>query len=138
MTRFLMYKIALRCQEPELASECLRIISNSTNKEPTLLFACCLDAQQAGNKYQTLAALQLVLEEYGHGTPTIHLPSLLRLTIGLMHSVIDTAPASDYVEVQQPEGSSDGEVTVEKLCKLFELGRVILPCDWTLLMYIQL
>ncbi len=138
LTRFLMYKIALRCQETELASECLHIISKTTDKESTLLYACCLDAQQAGNKLQTLAALQLVLEKDGHGTSSaIHLPSLLRLTIGLMDSLIDTIPASNFVEVRS-EGSRNGDVTVEKLCKLFEAGHVILLWNWTQLTHVQL
>jgi hypothetical protein len=116
MTRFLMYKIAIRCGETDLAAENLEIISSATTKDPTLLYACCLDAQQSGNKLQTIAALQLVLEKYGYSAPsTIHLPSLLRTTIKLMV----TLPQ----EPQYSATSDDVEVSVEKLCKAFEGGK---------------
>jgi hypothetical protein len=116
LTRFLMYKIAVRCEEVEFASECLLIISSASQKDPTLLYACVLDAQQVGDKPQTLAALQLVLEKFGYGAPSsIHLPSLLRLTIGLTVAMIDKSKVT--------EGSSEADETVEKLCRLFEGGK---------------
>jgi hypothetical protein len=126
MTRFLMYKIAIRCEELDFAAECLQIISAASPKDPTLLYACVLDAQQIGNKPQTLAALQLVLEKFGYGSPSmIHLPSLLRLTIGLTVALIDKSKVV--------EGSSEAEQTVEKLCRLFEGGRVFVLRFWTIL-----
>jgi hypothetical protein len=115
MTRFLMYKIALRCGESELAAECLQFISSATTKDPTLLYACCLDAQQSGNKHQTIAALQLVLEKYGYSAPSaIHLPSLIRTTIQLIVSLLD--------ESRNSTTSDNMEVSVEKLCRAFEGG----------------
>jgi len=116
MSQFLMYKIAVRCGESELAAESLHTISSATTKDPTLLYACCLDAQQSGNKLQTIAALQLVLEKYGYTAPSaIHLPSLLRTTIQLMVSLAK--------EPHDPSNLGDMDVTVEKLCKAFEGGR---------------
>ena len=113
MTRFLMYKIAIRCGEVELAAECLQLISSSSEKDLTLLYACVLDAQQAGDKTQTLAALQLVLEKYGYGAhSSVHLPSLLRLTINLTITALEEAK----------EGQ-DLESNIEKICKLFEGGK---------------
>ena len=119
LTRFLMYKIAIRCNEVEFASECLHIISSASLKDPTLLYACVLDAQQVGDKSQTLLALQLVLDKFGYGAPsTIHLPSLLRLTIGLNVAMMDKSKAA--------ESSTDGDETVEKLCRMFEGGKDVL------------
>jgi hypothetical protein len=116
MTRFLMYKIAIRSDETEFAAECLQVISSSSLKDPTLIYGCVLDAQQIGDKSQTLAALQLVLEKFGYGAPSnIHLPSLLRLTIGLTVSLVDS---------KSVEASFDVDETVEKLCRLFEGGKV--------------
>jgi hypothetical protein len=116
MTRFLMYKIALRCGENELAAECLQIINAaSENTDPTLLYACCLDAQQVGSKSQVLVVLQLVLEKYNYAAPSvIHFPSLLRLTISLMVELLDDSRKS---------GASDDETSVEKLCLTFEGGK---------------
>lgn len=110
-----MYKIALRSGEADLASDSLHIISASSKKDPTLLYACCLDAREVGNKLTLLAALQLVLEKYDYGIPTtIHLPSLLRITIGLTESLLDESKAT--------EGSAEVETIIDKLCKLFEGG----------------
>jgi hypothetical protein len=115
MSQFLMYKIAVRCGENELAAESLQRISSATTKDPTLLYASCLDAQQSGNKLQTIAALQLVLEKYGYTAPSaIHLPSLLRTTIQLIVSL--------QTEPQNLAALGDLEQTVEKMCKAFEGG----------------
>ncbi|PMD45090.1 SPO22-domain-containing protein [Hyaloscypha variabilis F] len=113
MSQFLMHKIAVRCGENELAAESLQRISSATTKDPTLLYASCLDAQQSGNKLQTIAALQLVLEKYGYTAPSaIHLPSLLRTTIQLIVSL--------QTEPQNLAALGDLEQTVEKMCKAFE------------------
>jgi hypothetical protein len=109
MSRFLMYKVALRSEESELAAECLRIISLAPAKDPTLLYACVLDAQQTGNKHQTVAALQCVLEKYG-SSPLGHLPSLVRLTVVLMIQILE-------------ETSGKSEKDIDKLCELFEKGK---------------
>ena len=118
MTRFLMYKIAIRCEENELAADCLKVISTKSSNDSTLLYACILDAQQVGHRPQVLAALQLVLEKSDYEAPsTIHLPTLLRITIGLIHAMLN-GPKS-------VEDSYDVEATVEKLCTLFERGNVV-------------
>ncbi|TVY49609.1 hypothetical protein LOCC1_G000373 [Lachnellula occidentalis] len=113
MTRFLMYKIALRSGDHELAADSLHIISSSSKEDPNLLYACCLDAREVGNKATMLAALQLVLEKYDYGAPKIiHLPSLLRITIGLTESLLE--------ESKDAEVSVEADAIIEKLCKLFE------------------
>lgn len=120
MTRFLMYKVAIRSEDSDLAAECLQAISSSS-KDPTLLYACVLDSQQVGNRSLALAALQRVLENHatfksqGAGSSgAVHLPSLLRITISLTSAVLDRS--------KHPEGSPEAEANVEKLCKLFEGG----------------
>ena len=114
MTRFLIYKIAIRCDDPELASECLEVVSSSSGSDPKLLYACVLDAQQVGSKTQALAALQLVLENCGYDAPQsrVHLPSLLRITIGLMVALLEAS--------KDPVAS---HIHIEKLCKMFEAGK---------------
>ncbi|KAF8863587.1 SPO22-domain-containing protein [Acephala macrosclerotiorum] len=116
MSRFLMYKIAIRCGDIELAAECLQTISSASTKSQdiTLLYGCILDAQQVGDKLQTLAGLQLVLEKSNYGGQTeVHLPSLLRLTIGIMVAVLE--------ETHQ-HGTADALYTIDKLCIAFEKG----------------
>jgi hypothetical protein len=119
MTRFLMYKIAVRCGDPDLAAECLGKVYESSSKEPNLLYACVLDAQQAGDKDLAIAALQLVLEKHQQNTPTtIHLPALLRCTIRLTKSQLDAKG--------NPRLDSDSDPVVDRLCKLFEGCRSLL------------
>ncbi|RKF74152.1 Sporulation-specific protein 22 [Golovinomyces cichoracearum] len=112
MSRFLMYKIAVRCDDNDMAVECLHKISSSLGSDPTLLYACCLDAKQMGNKPQLLVTLQLVLEKFSYNMPPgFHLPSLLRLTISLMNGMIEESPIS---------GTDPNIDIVEKICAAFE------------------
>src|SRR4051794_20406816 len=98
MTRYLMFKVALRSGDAEfgtsglidylykefaaysihLATECLDKVSSSTSEDASLLYACVLEAQSTGDKLQAVAALQRVLEKYEHRAPAgVHVPSLL-------------------------------------------------------------
>ncbi|KAF2233241.1 SPO22-domain-containing protein [Viridothelium virens] len=101
-TRYLMYKVAMRGNDMELASECLEIISRSTNKDATLLYACVLEAQQNGNRQQAIVALQQTLAKLEFTVPhNVHVPALLRCTARLILAeftsakVIDDRLASD-------------------------------------------
>jgi hypothetical protein len=118
MTRFLMYKVAIRCNELTFASECLQVVGSPSTKDATLLYACVLDAQQVGNRLQAVAALQLVLDKHSDvPVGMVHLPSLLRVTIKLTSSLLDdTKPSED--------ASSLG--IVERLCKLFEDSKLLI------------
>lgn len=116
-TRFLMYKIAMRGGDVELASECLEVVHQASSKDPGLLYACVLDARQVGDKDLAAAALQLVLEKYQFNPPsTIHLPALLRCTIRLIKSQLDSKAAISQ--------DSDVDKIVDQLCKLFEGGEM--------------
>lgn len=109
LTRFLLYKIAIRNGEVELAAECLEKVA-SCSEDPTLLFACVLDAQKAGNKTDVLDALWMVLDKCGYGfQENVRLPSIIRMIIVLLVGVI--------------ESEGDSRENIEKLCKLFEAGK---------------
>ncbi|APA16318.1 hypothetical protein SS1G_14347 [Sclerotinia sclerotiorum 1980 UF-70] len=110
LTRFLMYKVAIRSSEVELAAECLERVA-SCSEDTNLLFACVLDAQKVGNKTHVLNALWLVLERCGYGLQqNVHLPSIIRMIIVLLVGVIATEEAS----------ANDTRENIEKLCVLFE------------------
>lgn len=118
-TRFLMYKVAIRCNDVELAAACLSVVSAASTKDPSLMFACCLDAQQVGNKEQMLNTLQLILDtNIQKPSSKLHLPSLVRLTIGLMETLIGEYAASDR--------TSDMQSMSEKMCMAFEKSSVAL------------
>lgn len=110
-----MYKIAIRSGEVELASECLEVVHQASSKDPSLLYACVLDAQEVGDKNMVIAALQLMLEKHQFNPPsTIHIPALLRCTIRLMIGQLESKSTSHI--------DSDTDQIVTQLCKLFEGG----------------
>lgn len=95
VTRYLMYKAGVhgedaafgetsildkfRIQLTNEAAECLDLVCRSSAKDATLLYACVMEAQNAGNKQQAISALEHVLEKYNYSAPAgIHLPALLR------------------------------------------------------------
>jgi hypothetical protein len=124
MTRFLMYKVAIRCDEVQLAAESLDIISQASAKDPTLLYACCLEAQQIGNKRQTIRALIFLVEKYDSAPPTsLNMPSLLRLIISLLTKVVEGS--------KRREGSTELDKDIEKLCRMYEVGEC--SCKRTIL-----
>lgn len=112
LSRFLMYKIAIRSQEIELAAECLEKVASSS-EDPTLLYACVLDAQKVGDKTHVLSALWMVLDKCGYGAQeNLRLPAIIRTVIVLLVGLIEDEKSSIY----------NNEEEVEKLCKLFEGG----------------
>ncbi|KAI9697243.1 MAG: hypothetical protein M1836_004807 [Candelina mexicana] len=79
MTKYLMFKVALRGGDADFAAECLNAVCDNSTDDATLLYACVLEAQQSGDKIQVAAALQKVLDKYDYGAPHgVHLPALLR------------------------------------------------------------
>ncbi|KAL6711348.1 sporulation-specific protein 22 [Coniothyrium glycines] len=87
VTGYLMYKACLQSGNTDLAGKCLDMVCRNSAKDATLLYACVMEAQNAGNKRQAIGALQKVLEKYDHGAPTgIHLPALLRCTARLLQN----------------------------------------------------
>ncbi|KAL1647429.1 sporulation-specific protein 22 [Diplodia intermedia] len=103
MTRYLMYKSAIRDQQPDLAAECLDAI----------------EAQELRDQQSAIVALQKALEKYDYGAPTgVHLPALLRSTIRLL--------------VNQMSASSDFEEdALKEVCKVFEGAAVQATKDRT-------
>lgn len=107
-TQYLIYKVALRSQDADLATECLESIFNASTQDATLLYACVLEAQQTGDHVQSIACLQRVLEKYNYNAPDeVHLPALLRCTARLLIREVDNP------ETQVKDGIVD-------ICKLFE------------------
>ena len=87
VTRYLMYKAGLRGGDEQFAAECLDHVCRSSAKDATLLYACVMEAQSAGDKRQAICALEKVLEKYEHSAPAeIHLPALLRSTARMLVS----------------------------------------------------
>lgn len=104
-TQYLLYKVALRFQDVDMAAQCLNAICSTSTKDGTLLYACVLEAQREGNEGQIVTALQRVLEQFSHSAPAgVHLPALLRCNARLLMRSIDSLTNE----------------AIESLCKLFE------------------
>lgn len=87
VTRYLMYKVGLQSADTDFAAECLKFVCRRSSKDTTLLHACVMEAQKAGDKRQAILALERVLDMYDSGTSTgINLPALLRCIARLLQS----------------------------------------------------
>ncbi len=107
-TQYLLYKVALRSQDVDLATECLDTVFNASANDATLLYACVLEAQQMGDQVQSIASIQRLLEKYNYNAPReVHLPALLRCTARLLIREIDNPDTL-------VKNGIDG------ICKLFE------------------
>ncbi|EXF81759.1 hypothetical protein CFIO01_04807 [Colletotrichum fioriniae PJ7] len=110
MTRYLMYKAALRSSDQELATQCLERVALSAPGDPNFLYACVLEAQQAGDKVCAMQAMKQLVEkcEFSETSP-IHLPALLRCNIRLAVSVVESE-----------KGARERQSAVEEVLVLFE------------------
>ncbi|KAH7153095.1 meiosis protein SPO22/ZIP4 like-domain-containing protein [Dactylonectria macrodidyma] len=111
LTRYLMFKAALACWDHELGCQSIEHLSQSSEKEKTqdILYACVREAQQAGDRLCTLAALKAVVENADSGNSAkSHFPSILRCTIRLIHLI-----------ESQGEGNQELELA-DDICNIFE------------------
>lgn len=112
LTRFLMFKFAIRSHETALASQCLEKLYDHAESDSSILYACVMDAQQFGETTQIISALQLVLQKSEFKPhEDVHMPSLLRCTLRLMFS-----------QLESQQKSIDSSTTVDEICRLFEAG----------------
>ncbi|KAL8774382.1 MAG: hypothetical protein Q9209_001133 [Squamulea sp. 1 TL-2023] len=107
-TQYLLYKVALKCQDGDLAAECLNTISSKPTEDPTLLYACVLEAQKSGDRLQVIRALSQVLDninyQFAHG---LQLPALLRLNARMLIQELGNGESQDLH-------------CIDELCKVFE------------------
>lgn len=111
-TWYLMYKVAVRNNDLDLATASLEGISRVPDSLE-YLYACCVDATSARHKECATASLVKLLEvnQQAPSSP-VHLPALLRCTIRL------------YIKDYDHETDEEERSTiVEKLCDAFEQGK---------------
>ncbi|KAK0871741.1 sporulation-specific protein 22 [Friedmanniomyces endolithicus] len=99
MTRYLIFKVALRDGDYELAIQCLALIAKHAEKDATYLYACVLEAQQSNMRQVAVAALQALSETQ---PPGVHLPTLLRCTARLLVSELDANNTQDIDRMSEP------------------------------------
>lgn len=110
LTRYLMYKVAIREGDKDFATENLVAMCKDSSKDTTLLYACVVEAQSSGDKQQVTTALQKVLERYDFSTSQdVHLPALLRSMIKLLLGEV-------------PANATPSNEVMQELCKIFQLA----------------
>ncbi|KAF8420073.1 meiosis protein SPO22/ZIP4 like-domain-containing protein [Tirmania nivea] len=109
-TLFLMFKVALRTSNHQLAESTIRGICETPLRDHRALYACALDAHTLGNEGETLGVLKHVLRHMDDlPTESIHKPAVLRCTIRLTIGIIDRAKGAEISNA-------------ESLCQLLELA----------------
>ncbi|KAG4295037.1 hypothetical protein FPRO06_01621 [Fusarium proliferatum] len=113
LTRYLMFRVSLLNWDHDLGRQCVEFLGKFAEKAQCrdILYACIRDAQHVGDKLMTLEALKAVAETFDdEGSLTINLPSILRCTIRLIHSL-------------ESQGGSEGDASpelAEETCRIFE------------------
>ncbi|TQV91646.1 Meiosis specific protein SPO22 [Cordyceps javanica] len=88
VTRFLIFRLAVRAWDPALAQECLHALARppaSKAETRDALYACVREAQQAGAKMCAVAALTAAASSWrSEAVVAANVPSLLRCAIRLL------------------------------------------------------
>ncbi|KAK2790267.1 hypothetical protein FQN53_000033 [Emmonsiellopsis sp. PD_33] len=102
LTQYLMYRVALIEEDPELARDCLTALYNQGKGSETYILACVAEAQHIGNKYQAALVLQLLLDKVDKKElDGIHLPALLRCTARLLIAELSTTKLKESEIINQ-------------------------------------
>ncbi|KAF5532762.1 transcription factor [Fusarium napiforme] len=113
LTRYLMFRVSLLNWDHDLGRQCVEFLGKFAEKSQCrdILYACIRDAQLFGDKLMTLEALKAVAETFDdEGSLTINLPSILRCTIRLIHSL----------ESQEGSEGDPSPELAEETCRIFE------------------
>ncbi|KAG9506779.1 hypothetical protein J7337_000319 [Fusarium musae] len=113
LTRYLMFRVSLLNWDHDLGRQCVEFLGKFAEKSQCrdILYACIRDAQLVGDKLMTLEALKAVAESFDdEGSLTINLPSILRCTIRLIHSL----------ESQECNEGDPSPQLAEETCRIFE------------------
>ncbi|KAL1305107.1 hypothetical protein AAFC00_002037 [Neodothiora populina] len=108
ITNYIMYKVALRSNDADLAALSLDGVVKASTKDASFLYACASEAQQSGDRTQAIAVLQKVLDHHSTSTRiNIYLPALLRSTMKL-------------IIIEMEKEKMDKLTALSELCKTFE------------------
>ncbi|KAK2682418.1 Meiosis specific protein Spo22/ZIP4/TEX11 [Fusarium oxysporum f. sp. vasinfectum] len=113
LTRYLMFRVSVLNWDHDLGRQCVEFLGKFAEKSQCrdILYACIRDAQHVGDKLMTLEALKAVAETFdAEGSLTINLPSILRCTIRLIHSL----------ESQEGSEGDRSPELAEETCRIFE------------------
>lgn len=117
LTQFLMFKVAIRSKESDIAADCLQDIANANATTYELLYACVLEAKDAGDRFVAITAMQIISQRCDYTeSDALNVPCLIRCTIRMIEELLkDRNFTKDGVEVAS---------FTDKVCELFERGTV--------------
>lgn len=98
LTQYLLFKLAIRCNDYNLACESLDQIVKHTRDDGKFLYACVLEAQESNMRQIAVAAFGALLDKQ---PPGIHLPTLLRCTVRLMAAELDSPDSEQTANVDE-------------------------------------
>lgn len=102
LSRYLLFRIAVQTWNQHLASESIRGIAQHEDKDEVrnLLYACIKEAQYAGDKFCTLAALKALLHTWEQeATVPASLPSVARCIIRLLFLIASHSEAEEDTSI---------------------------------------
>lgn len=114
MTKYLMFKVATRSGDENLASECLKSLGSPSLGGHEFLYACILDAQSVGSKSFAAEVMKTLVENYDtEDSAAVHLPALIRCTIRLRVMELNGETDRD---------SPDRDPVIDDICRMFDKG----------------
>ena len=107
-TTYLLFKLALKCQDSKMAISSLKILSDSRLEDHTLLYGCLVETQRSGQSDMVLACLQQMIAKVDGSKPThLHKPALFRCSARLLiRQVLSEDP--------------NAEASIDSLCEILE------------------
>ncbi|KAJ4405152.1 sporulation-specific protein 22 [Neurospora sp. IMI 360204] len=108
MTAYLAFKVAIRCEDRNLAEQCIHTIGQAPD-HIDFLGACIAESHKKGDIFCAIAALKKLQENYEYKVPNpINLPALFRCLIRLLNIL------AEKPDERQEEFISD-------LCRQFDI-----------------
>ncbi|KAF3349397.1 Oxalate decarboxylase oxdD [Verticillium dahliae VDG2] len=113
LANYLIYKAGLRYQLHDFVKQGLEGLAKTGIKDPSLLYACILDAQKTGDNVCTYRAISALVDNCT--STQLHRPALLRSAIRCLQDAM-----GDDATVASGSTSKVERQLVEELCQAFE------------------
>lgn len=123
MTKYFLFKLSIKADDLEMATECLRGITISADKMK-LLHACVLHARHEKAPRFMVQAMKRLADAINHDSPNqVHAPALFRCTILMLRDILDGGN-NDADNSVGGESKKMQQVT-QDLADVFEGGKLI-------------
>ena len=121
MTKYFLFKLSIKADDLELATECLRGITISADKMK-LLHACVLHARHEKAPRFMVQAMKRLADTINHDPSNqVHAPALFRCTILMLRDMIDDG--SKDANSSANNGSNKKQQAIQDLADIFGGGK---------------